>query len=81
LLLVLMMATLVPVPQVASAHANWTIAGYQYLATDGAAAGPTGYLNVPTGAIFLNDPWTDDGFGGITNRDAISHTFTECTAT
>lgn len=82
ILLVIAIAALVPaaVPEVASAHANWTIAGYQYLAVDGAAAGPTGYLNVPTGALFLNDPWTDDGFGGITNRDPVSHTFTECTA-
>lgn len=70
--------TVVPLP--ASAHAQWSIAGFQFLAVDGPSAGPTGYLSVPTGAVFLPDGWSDDGFGGVTNRDPVPHTFTECTA-
>jgi len=65
----------------ASAHADWQIAGYQYVAASFEGVSHGGYVSTgPTGPIQITEGHVDDGIGSITNRDPINHTFTHCTA-
>lgn len=64
----------------AAAHSTWTISGYQYTAVDGFTFMPGGYVGVPSGPVPISEGVADDGFGEITNRDPIPHTFTQCTS-
>lgn len=72
-------AVSVLVVQPAAAHSNIHILGYQFAYDSGlGGAGVMGYVNTPAGPVAVDDGLTEDGINGITNRDAIAHTFTEC---
>lgn len=68
------------IPQPAAAHAAWRITGYQYLIAGTEGVGTGGHLNSPATTLQINEGWTDDGIGSLTNNDPVEHTFTHCTS-
>ncbi|HVL33672.1 MAG TPA: hypothetical protein VM600_08860 [Actinomycetota bacterium] len=66
--------------QPSSAHAEWSIAGFQYFALEAGSSPTTGYVSNPTGPIPVGESHRNDGMGMIVNRDPVTHTFSHCTA-
>lgn len=87
MLVAALLAVAAPVmaPGTATAHGpDFIMVGFQYtyltLVENGGIAG---YVSTPAGPQRVSDgptTSTDDGIGLIVNRDAVPHTFTECTA-
>lgn len=64
----------------ASAHTTFHITGFQYLYNDDFDIGIAGYVSTPAGPVRVNSGVSTDVLETVVNRDAVPHTFTECTA-